>query len=135
MEDAFRLGEHRHMAAVELCRGCFHALGKEALQTLLAQRFTSTQISQCRRGSHYKKGFVNRVECSTDRPVRTVSLTEKGRQMFVPLFRRHTALIKRAFQDISFEEMQHLERVLKRIGKRAESLAESKVALQLDERG
>jgi MarR family 2-MHQ and catechol resistance regulon transcriptional repressor len=74
----------------------------------------------------YKKGFVNRVECSEDRRVRTVSLTEKGRQMFVPLFRRHTALIKRAFQDVSSEELEQLEVVLKRIGKRAESLAEKK---------
>ncbi len=72
----------------------------------------------------YKKGFVSRIECSEDRRVRTVSLTEKGRQMFVPLFRRHTALIKRAFQDVSFEEMHQLERLLKKIGKRAESLAE-----------
>jgi MarR family transcriptional regulator, 2-MHQ and catechol-resistance regulon repressor len=72
----------------------------------------------------YKKGFVSRVECSEDRRVRTVSLTEKGRQMFVPLFRRHTALIKRAFQDVSLEELQPLELVLKKIGKRAESLSE-----------
>jgi len=74
----------------------------------------------------YKKGFVNRVECSEDRRIRTVSLTEKGRQMFVPLFRRHTALIKRAFQDVSSEELEQLEAVLKKIGKRAESLAEKK---------
>src|SRR5580765_7717222 len=74
----------------------------------------------------YKKGFVNRVECSEDRRVRTVSLTEKGRQMFVPLFRRHTALIKRAFQDVSSEELEQLEVVLKKIGKRAENLAEKK---------
>jgi MarR family 2-MHQ and catechol resistance regulon transcriptional repressor len=72
----------------------------------------------------YKKGFVSRVECIEDRRVRTVSLTEKGRQMFVPLFRRHTALINRAFQDVSSEELQRLELVLKKIGKRAESLAE-----------
>ena len=72
----------------------------------------------------YKKGFVSRVECSEDRRVRTVSLTETGRQMFVPLFRRHTALIERALQDISSEELQRLELVLKKIGKRAESLAE-----------
>jgi MarR family 2-MHQ and catechol resistance regulon transcriptional repressor len=72
----------------------------------------------------YKKGFVGRVECSEDRRVRTVSLTEKGRRMFVPLFRRHTALIKRAFQDVSVEELQQIELVLKKIGKRAESLAE-----------
>jgi hypothetical protein len=43
--------------------------------------------------------------------------------MFVPLFRRHTALIKRALQDVSSEELQQLEVVLKKIGKRAESLA------------
>ena len=55
-----------------------------------------------------------------------MSLTEKGRQTFVPLFRRHTALIKRAFQDVSPEELQQLELVLKKIGKRAESLAEDK---------
>ena len=74
----------------------------------------------------YKKGFVSRVECSEDRRVRTVSLTEKGRQMFVPLFRRHTAVIKRAFQDVSSEELEQLAVVLKKIGKRAESLAKKK---------
>jgi MarR family 2-MHQ and catechol resistance regulon transcriptional repressor len=52
----------------------------------------------------YRKGFVSRVECGEDRRVRTVSLTEKGRRMFVPLFRRHAALIKSAFQDLPSEE-------------------------------
>jgi hypothetical protein len=56
-----------------------------------------------------------------------VSLTEKGRQTFVPLFR---PLIKRAFQDVSPEELQQLEGVLKKIGKRAESLAEKKTSSQ-----
>ena len=74
----------------------------------------------------YKKGFVSRVECSEDRRVRTVSLSEEGRRMFVPLFRRPTALIKRAFQDVSVEELQQMELVLKKIGKRAETLAEDK---------
>jgi MarR family 2-MHQ and catechol resistance regulon transcriptional repressor len=74
----------------------------------------------------YKKRFVSRVESSRDRRVRTVSLTEKGRKMFVPIFRRHTAIIKRAFQDVSPGELQHLEMVLKKIGKRAETLAETK---------
>jgi MarR family 2-MHQ and catechol resistance regulon transcriptional repressor len=74
----------------------------------------------------YKKGFVSRVECTEDRRVRTVSLTEEGRQMFVPLFRRHTAFIKRALQDVSSEELQQLELILRKIGKRAESLAEKK---------
>jgi MarR family transcriptional regulator, 2-MHQ and catechol-resistance regulon repressor len=79
----------------------------------------------------YKKGFVSRVESSSDRRVRTVSLTEKGRQMFVPLFRRHAAVIKRVFEDVSPEELQQLEAVLKKIGKRAESLAERKGHSQL----
>jgi MarR family transcriptional regulator, 2-MHQ and catechol-resistance regulon repressor len=74
----------------------------------------------------YKKGFVSRVESSQDRRVRTVSLTEKGRQMFAPLFRRHAALIRRAFQDVPSEELQQLELILKKVGKRAESLAEKK---------
>ena len=79
----------------------------------------------------YKKGFVSRVECSEDRRVRTVALTEKGRQMFVPLFRRHTALIKRAFQDVSREELERIEQVLKKVGKRAESLADENDPTQL----
>jgi MarR family 2-MHQ and catechol resistance regulon transcriptional repressor len=74
----------------------------------------------------YKKGLVSRLEGARDRRVRTVALTEKGREMFLPLFRRHAALIKRAFQDVSLEELQQLEVVLKKIGKRAESLAERK---------
>jgi len=74
----------------------------------------------------YKKGFVSRIESSRDRRVRTVALTEKGREMFLPLFRRHTALIKRAFQGISSKELHQLEVVLKKIGKRAESLAREK---------
>jgi MarR family 2-MHQ and catechol resistance regulon transcriptional repressor len=74
----------------------------------------------------YNKGFVSRVENNRDRRVRTVSLTEKGREMYVPLFRRHTALIKRAFQDVSSEELRQLELLLKKIGKRTESLAEKK---------
>jgi MarR family 2-MHQ and catechol resistance regulon transcriptional repressor len=78
----------------------------------------------------YKKGFVSRAECTEDRRVRTVSLTEKGRQMFVPLFRRHVALIKRAFEDVSSDELQQLERLLKKIGKRAETLAEDKSKLE-----
>jgi len=40
------------------------------------------------------------------------------------LFRRHTALINRAFEDVSTEELQQLELILRKVGKRAESLAE-----------
>jgi|ERR1700678_592577 MarR family 2-MHQ and catechol resistance regulon transcriptional repressor len=74
----------------------------------------------------YRKGFVSRVESPRDRRVRTVALTEKGREMFLPLFRRHRAVIQRAFDDVSRGELQQLEQVLKKVGKRAESLAEKK---------
>jgi hypothetical protein len=73
--------------------------------------------------------FVSRAESARDRRVRTVALTEKGKKMFLPLFRRHTALIKRAFEDVSPEELQQLEGVLKKVGKRAESLAENPRAI------
>ena len=63
------------------------------------------EISERRGRTSVQKGVVSRLECSEDRRIRTVSLTEKGRQMFIPLFRQHTALIKRAFQDVSSEEL------------------------------
>src|ERR1700731_3804266 len=72
----------------------------------------------------YKKGLVSRVESESDRRVRTVSLSEKGRRVFVPIFRQQAALIKRAFQEVSPEERCQLEEVLKKIGRRAEDLAE-----------
>jgi len=74
----------------------------------------------------HKKGLVSRIESISDRRVRTVSLTEKGRQVFVPLFYGHAAIIKRVLQGVSSEELQQLEGLLKKIGKRAESLAEQK---------
>jgi MarR family transcriptional regulator, 2-MHQ and catechol-resistance regulon repressor len=74
----------------------------------------------------YKKGLVSREECSSDRRVRTVSLTEKGREMFLPVFRQHAGLIRHAFQDLSLEELQQLEVILKKVGKRAESLSQKK---------
>src|ERR1700756_1486314 len=77
----------------------------------------------------YKKGFVSRVESAHDRRVRTVTLTEKGKKVFLPLFRRHRTLIQRAFEDISPEELQQLEGVLKKVGKRSESLAEKNRAI------
>ena len=51
-------------------------------------------------------------------------LPEKGRRVFIPIFRQHAALIKLAFQDISPEGQRQMEEVLKRIGRRAEELAE-----------
>jgi MarR family 2-MHQ and catechol resistance regulon transcriptional repressor len=75
----------------------------------------------------FRKGLVNRLESKSDRRVRTVSITEKGRELFIPLFRQQAALVERAFQDVSPEEQAQLEDVLKRIGRRAEVLARAAV--------
>ena len=83
----------------------------------------------------YKKGYVSREECSSDRRVRTVSLTEKGKQVFHPVFRRHSALIKQLFEEVSPEELQRLETLLKKIGKRAESLSEKGAGFSCGESG
>jgi hypothetical protein len=56
-----------------------------------------------------------------------------GANVFVPLFRRHVALIKRAFEGVSPEELHELERILKKVGKRAEGLAEKPARLSLKE--
>ena len=79
----------------------------------------------------YKKGLVSREESVSDRRVRTVSLTAKGRRVFVPTFRQHAALIKRAFQDVSPEEQRQMEKALKKIGRRAEELANKRATARI----
>jgi MarR family 2-MHQ and catechol resistance regulon transcriptional repressor len=74
----------------------------------------------------YNKRLVSRVESASDRRVRTVSLTEKGRRVFLPIFRQHAALLKCVFQDVSLDEQHQMEEVLKRIGRRAEELGKQK---------
>jgi MarR family 2-MHQ and catechol resistance regulon transcriptional repressor len=72
----------------------------------------------------YNKGLVSRTESESDRRVRTISLTEKGRKVFLPIFRQHVALLKRAFQDVSPDEQHEMEEILKKVGRRAEELGE-----------
>src|SRR6266404_3066169 len=50
--DAFRLGKHWHMAAVELVGGCIHALGKEALQIRMNGAVKSPAKSSMPSGSN-----------------------------------------------------------------------------------
>jgi MarR family transcriptional regulator, 2-MHQ and catechol-resistance regulon repressor len=68
------------------------------------------------------KGLVSRVESALDRRVRVVSLTSKGKELIAPVFRKHAAEIKKVFADASPKEVRSLETILKKIGKRAESL-------------
>src|SRR3977135_831035 len=68
------------------------------------------------------RGLVSRVESPEDRRVRVVSLTPKGKELIAPVFRKHAAEIRKVFADASPKELRSLETILKRIGKRAESL-------------
>ena len=69
-----------------------------------------------------ERGLVNRVESPEDRRIRVVSLTAKGKRVIAPIFRKHAAEIARVFADASPKELRTLETILKRTGKRAESL-------------
>jgi MarR family 2-MHQ and catechol resistance regulon transcriptional repressor len=71
-----------------------------------------------------EKGFVSRAENPGDRRVRIVALTKSGRDLIVPIFRKHSAEIGRVFADANPKELQILESVLKKAGKRARALGE-----------
>src|SRR6476661_1136649 len=71
-----------------------------------------------------EKGLVSRAESPDDRRVRVVALTKSGKDLIVPIFRKHSAEIARVFADANPKELQILESVLKKAGKRAKALAE-----------
>src|SRR5438309_10529714 len=69
-----------------------------------------------------ERGLVSRIESPEDRRVRIVSLTPRGKELIAPIFRKHAAEIRKVFADSSAKELRTLETILKKIGKRAESL-------------
>lgn len=73
-----------------------------------------------------EKGLVSRAESPGDRRVRIVALTKAGKDLIVPIFRKHSAEIAKVFADTNPKELQILESVLKKAGKRAKVLAEEK---------
>jgi len=72
----------------------------------------------------FAKGLVSRVESGEDRRVRIVALTESGKDLIVPAFRRHAGQMKKVFSELSAEELRALEVALKKVGKRAAALME-----------
>ena len=73
-----------------------------------------------------EKALVSRAESSEDRRVRIVALTKSGRDLIVPIFRKHAAEIGRVFADANPKELHVLEGVLKKAGKRAKALADER---------
>lgn len=72
----------------------------------------------------FAKGLVTRVESTEDRRVRIIALTQRGRDLIVPAFRKHSAQMKKVFSELSPEELCGLEVAFKRVGKRAAALME-----------
>ena len=72
----------------------------------------------------FAKGLVSRVESVGDRRVRIIALTQRGKDLIVPAFRKHAGQMKKVFSELSTEELRVLEEALKKAGKRAETLME-----------
>src|SRR5690242_16433834 len=70
----------------------------------------------------FAKGLVTRVESTEDRRVRIVALTPRGKDLIVSAFRKHSGQMRKAFAELSPEELRGLEAVLKKVGKRAATL-------------
>src|SRR6202047_4621715 len=72
------------------------------------------------------RGLVSRVESAEDRRVRIVALTPRGKDLIVSAFRKHSGQMRRAFSELSPEELRGLEVRLKKVGKRAAALMEER---------
>ena len=72
----------------------------------------------------FAKGLVSRVESAEDRRVRIVALTPQGKALIDSAFRKHSGQMRKAFAELSPEELRGLEAALKKVGKRAATLME-----------
>jgi MarR family 2-MHQ and catechol resistance regulon transcriptional repressor len=52
------------------------------------------------------KGLVSRVESTEDRRIRIVALTPRGKDLIVPAFRKHSGQMRKAFSELSPEELR-----------------------------
>ncbi len=69
-----------------------------------------------------RDGLVERVASSTDRRARIVHLTEKGRKLIEKSFQNHVRDMEHAFSRLNKAERKSLADLLRKIGRRAESL-------------
>jgi MarR family transcriptional regulator, 2-MHQ and catechol-resistance regulon repressor len=67
----------------------------------------------------YEKGLVTRMESGTDRRVRVVDLTPKGRDLIVTIFSVHAGDMEKLAQILKPTERVQLVNALKRLGKHA----------------
>jgi MarR family 2-MHQ and catechol resistance regulon transcriptional repressor len=82
----------------------------------------------------FGKGLVSREEHSQDRRIRVVALTERGKALIVPIYRKHVEDIRQVFADFTPSDIRQLERMMKRAGRRAEALQASSGRQQADDK-
>lgn len=70
------------------------------------------------------KSLVRRVESTEDRRIRIVSLTQRGEELIVKAFRKHSEQMRKVFSELNPDELRALEMALKKVGKRAAALME-----------
>jgi MarR family 2-MHQ and catechol resistance regulon transcriptional repressor len=70
----------------------------------------------------FSKGLVSREESPDDRRIRVVALTEKGKALILPIYRKHAEDIREVLADFTPSDIRRLERVMKKAGRRAEAL-------------
>ena len=74
----------------------------------------------------FEKGLVSRVESGEDRRVRIVALTQSGKDLIVPAFRKHSGQMRKVFSELSPGELRDVEVALKKVGRHAARLMEEK---------
>ena len=67
----------------------------------------------------YENGLVTRTESGTDRRVRVVGLTPKGRDLITTIFSVHAQDMEKLVEILTRTERVHLVNALKRLGKHA----------------
>lgn len=67
-----------------------------------------------------KKGYIQRRQDTKDKRVSYASLTDKGRAFMDEIFPNHANAIASVFSDLSEDELQSLQKILKRISTQSE---------------
>lgn len=67
-----------------------------------------------------EKSYVQREQCTTDRRIKYVSLTEKGKTYFEAVYKKHYEYIRDILDVLDEDEEKQMNESLKKIGKKAQ---------------
>ncbi|MTV23631.1 MarR family winged helix-turn-helix transcriptional regulator [Staphylococcus delphini] len=85
-----------------------HTIQRIQERILIASSSTTYVIN-----SLENKGYLQRRQCTKDRRVSYISLTDKGQQLMDNIFPKHTKAIEQAFSILTDEELGTLQQTLK----------------------